>query len=736
MAELSAQELCELIDLGEHDAVTQTVTEQMEAGVLEVATLLAVAAALAHAGQPDSAEILAVMGLEAVGDSLTPSQRAHATRELLAAVPESPDLQKLALDAHRAAYADRPHLDAILAATGLSDGWASRRSLRVLEVCLGVKVGGCVASRTEDLVGRVQGIDPSTGWVTVAAAGGIKTVSPTEFTAEFDPVDADDFRVLSRLEAQGLADRLQENPLSVLESLLNSAGGKIDRDELKYRLCPHVIPAELWNKWWSGLRTGIKGSPKFSLQGRSPMMIVYHPEGRTLEQEIWGQLAEQPATGWVTVMQGYARQLKQRKASADPALVQKVAASLQQRLQSRRDSDPGQALTCGLVIEALRGIWPELVAPDAWPAADLLNLDEDRLELLADQPVALWPVALTLGRTVWAERWPEAYARLLAVAPTGACDGIADALLEGGHEAAVVNAIEALLEEPADHLDLLAWLWLGPRSASRQPMPEPAGLLTLMLTLLRDLAISDQTPPDLLRAARLKLRGALGAHKAARFREVMAAAQVGLAVTCKALLERLDGLGHNLKQDLLNVIREHHSDLFVTGGPPPPPWKDPQVLYATAEGFARKQAELRELVHVKIKENAIAIGRAAAHGDLSENSEYKFALEERDLLQARLTQMQQEMAIAQVLGPEDVATEQVNVGCRVQLFDEQDRQPIELTILGPWESDVPNRVYSYRAPLAQGLLGRVRGEVVELALSGQPRPYRIEAIESAFALDR
>ncbi|MCB9867224.1 MAG: hypothetical protein H6816_11410 [Phycisphaerales bacterium] len=64
-----------------------------------------------------------------------------------------------------------------------------------------------------------------------------------------------------------------------------------------------------------------------------------------------------------------------------------------------------------------------------------------------------------------------------------------------------------------------------------------------------------------------------------------------------------------------------------------------------------KRAELEELVNVKIRENAIAIGRAAELGDLSENSEYKFALEERDLLQARLAQMQKEMDLFRPLKP-------------------------------------------------------------------------------------
>jgi transcription elongation GreA/GreB family factor len=731
MAELSAQELCELIELGEHEAVTQAVTEQLDAGRLELPTLLAVVDALARANQSESAEVLAVMGMEALADGLTPIERADASRQLLAAVPESEELQKLTVSAHRDAYADRPHLEPLLTGCGLTDGRASRRSLRTLEVCLIAQVGKYVAGRSEDVVGQVQAIDAGTAWVTVGMSRGVRTLSPGEFAAELEPIADNDFRVLSRLRTDRFAQRLQDDPLVVLEGLLRSVGGKIDRDELKHRLCPQVIPAEQWGKWWSDVRSAIKRSTKFSISGRSPVMVCYHPGGQTLEEQIWAELSEQPSATWVTVMRGYARQLKQSKASADAALVEKVVAALQDRLRARRRTDPSEALACGLVIESLRAFWPDLVPADAWPADEMLASDAATFRLLADQPESLWPVALERGRTLWSDGWPAAYARLLKVAPTAICDQIADALIDAGHEAAGIEAIEAVLQAPAEHLNLLAWLWLGPRSASRLPMPEPAGLLTMMLSLLRGLSIDDRTPHELLRNARTRLRAALGARKAARFREVIAAGDLGLAVTCKALLERLDGLGTNLRQDLLRVIRERYPDLFVVKGPPLPPWKDPAVLYTTSAGMERKQAELQELVHVKIKQNAIAIGEAASHGDLSENSEYRFALEERDLLQAQLRQMQQEMAIARVLGPQQVDISRVSIGCRVRLLDEQNYQPAELSILGPWESDVANRVYSYGAPLAQGLLGHSCGEVVELSLGGERRRYRIEEIQSA-----
>src|SRR6185295_11961836 len=90
------------------------------------------------------------------------------------------------------------------------------------------------------------------------------------------------------------------------------------------------------------------------------------------------------------------------------------------------------------------------------------------------------------------------------------------------------------------------------------------------------------------------------------------------------------------------------------------PWLDESVIFGTQPGMNKREEELNFLVNVKMKENAKAIGDAAAHGDLSENSEYKFALEERDLLRARVAGIQNELNLARLLTPDDVTTDAVH----------------------------------------------------------------------------
>src|SRR5262249_52621646 len=143
-------------------------------------------------------------------------------------------------------------------------------------------------------------------------------------------------------------------------------------------------------------------------------------------------------------------------------------------------------------------------------------------------------------------------------------------------------------------------------------------------------------------------------------------------------------------------------------------------------------AELDELVNVKMRENAKAIGAAAELGDLSENSEYKFALEERDLLRARVAQINSEISIARILEADELPDDHVSIGHRIHL-QTADAARLTVTLLGPWESALAKRIYSYQTPLARRLLGKKAGDTIDFALDGIEQSCTILSFEPAIA---
>jgi transcription elongation factor GreA len=153
------------------------------------------------------------------------------------------------------------------------------------------------------------------------------------------------------------------------------------------------------------------------------------------------------------------------------------------------------------------------------------------------------------------------------------------------------------------------------------------------------------------------------------------------------------------------------------------------VIYCTAAGLSKLEENIAHLVNVEMPANAKSIGEAAAHGDLSENAEYRFALEARDMLRARLAKLQNQLSIARIINPDEIPRNHVGVGTRVIVRQSPEGERLTMTFLGPWEAEVDKGVYNYQAPMAQQVMGRAVGESVVLKLQDAEAEWTIEQIE-------
>lgn len=138
--------------------------------------------------------------------------------------------------------------------------------------------------------------------------------------------------------------------------------------------------------------------------------------------------------------------------------------------------------------------------------------------------------------------------------------------------------------------------------------------------------------------------------------------------------------------------------------------KKDDVIFSTKEASERKRVELEHLIKVELPVNRKAIGEAAAHGDLRENHEYKAARERQEYLINRVQQLQDELTKVRVLEPGATDCSEVRPGTRVLLV--QPSKSLTLTLLGPWDSNPKEGVYSYQAPIGELLLGKAPGDII------------------------
>ena len=136
-----------------------------------------------------------------------------------------------------------------------------------------------------------------------------------------------------------------------------------------------------------------------------------------------------------------------------------------------------------------------------------------------------------------------------------------------------------------------------------------------------------------------------------------------------------------------------------------------QVLL-TSEGLAKLQDELENLKTVRRKENTAAIKRALSFGDLSENSEYDEAKNEQAEIEARISEIETILNNAKIIDEDNIATDVVSVGSKVQVKDNSDGTIETYSIVGSTEADPMTGRISDESPVGGALLGHKLGETV------------------------
>lgn len=149
----------------------------------------------------------------------------------------------------------------------------------------------------------------------------------------------------------------------------------------------------------------------------------------------------------------------------------------------------------------------------------------------------------------------------------------------------------------------------------------------------------------------------------------------------------------------------------------------------TMEGFEKLQVELHRLKSVERPRIIQQIAEARTHGDLSENAEYHAAKEAHGLNEAKVTDLEDKLSRAEVIDPAKLSGNSVKFGATVTLENEDTGDKVKYRIVGEVESNVTEGKISIGSPVARALIGKIKGDSVEVATPKGTRSYEILKIE-------
>tara|TARA_Y100001935_G_C17189996_1_gene449559 strand:- start:197 stop:670 length:474 start_codon:yes stop_codon:yes gene_type:complete len=149
----------------------------------------------------------------------------------------------------------------------------------------------------------------------------------------------------------------------------------------------------------------------------------------------------------------------------------------------------------------------------------------------------------------------------------------------------------------------------------------------------------------------------------------------------------------------------------------------------TPNGYTKIQEELKKLTSEDRPNIIAAIAEARGHGDLSENAEYQYAKEQQSLIEGRISDLENSISRAEVIDIKSFDGNDIKFGATVEIIDDETEKKQIYQIVGEYESDIENKKLSINSPLARGLIGKSKDDIVEINSPKGLKSYTIISVK-------
>lgn len=149
----------------------------------------------------------------------------------------------------------------------------------------------------------------------------------------------------------------------------------------------------------------------------------------------------------------------------------------------------------------------------------------------------------------------------------------------------------------------------------------------------------------------------------------------------------------------------------------------------TREGYNRLKAEVERLELVEMPLIAEKIADARAEGDLKENAEYHAQRENQGMMQAKINALKAKLSNAHIIDPNTLPKDEIVFGATVKVKDLKFQDEEEYTLVGMGDEDYDVGKILTTSPIGQALMGKKKGQTVEIQTPGGVLRYEILAIE-------
>lgn len=548
-------------------------------------------------------------------------------------------------------------------------------------------------------------------------------MDPAFCVDKLDILAEGDILVLSRQEPERIQEMIKKNQADVIVEILSRAEGHVaGNTEIELTLSRLIGPTK-YKKWWTATKKLLAKDPRIAVPAKKTDPWVLRDEPVKPEDEILEEFFETKAPKKKIAHASKLIEMSVQHGDIEEALpdiLKELAVSLAQTKQ----------LSAG---ERLYGVWVrndlarfihtdvEALEPTSH---DILKESMDISKLADEIPASHHKRYIDLILRTFPDVWDKHIFELLKNSSGKLTSECINFLLEHERGDEITKTMKRWLVEQNLRAPVLTWVLKNRSSKKYAKMLSPminSRLLSAIFWAIdyealqtagtRRIALADQLldDPDLV-GDLLDTATPETAHDLA---QTLLLNQGFEDLSKKSLLARFIKIFPSIQ----GLVSGDSGKAAVD-----------ESLYVSKSSLEQRKKEYEELVATKIPQNKEDIAEARAHGDLKENSEYKMARQEQDMMLARKSELERDLARAQVTDFSEAPTETVGIGSTVELVAASSGEAQKFAILGAWDSDPVKNFLSYQTPLAKALTGQDKGASVEVDIDGHRETWEIRSI--------
>lgn len=618
----------------------------------------------------------------------------------------TPIFADIAIDAIQKKHPNDPHFNERIRLVGLRTKQSFQNAISNYELLHHMKQGNYVFHTGGWDAGEIAEVSPVREQLAVEFefVAGHKHFTYTNAFKTLIPLHNTHFLARRFANPDLLEQQARENPNEIIHTLLRDLGPKTAA-EIKDELCELVIPEKDWTKWWQWCRTKLKKDPLIETPGsiKQPFRLR---KAELTEKDMLQQALQQTVTANEIILQCY-NLVRDIPAVLKNPDVNKMLRQAMLGLLDTKDVTPSTAIQVSIFFE---NTFNETL--EGRSVASLIqgntNLPAliDGIEILAYKKRVL--IAIREHRPDWTPLFLEFFNNLTN-APLR--DYVLKELNEGEAKPLLSDAINELLQTPTKNPELFVWYFqkIVGKESPDLPFSDKESqevFFESFLILYNSIELKNDYR-ELLK----KMYAILSGQRFAVVRQLLEGTSLEFVKEYLLLVSKCQTLSDHDVKILRSLAEVVHPSLIVRKKTKNQTLTDGHIIWTTDEGYQRTKNRLQTIGTVEIIENAREIETARAHGDLRENSEFKFALERRAHLQGQLKFLSEQLNRARIITKEDVNPHEVSIGT-IATLQINGKGEMTYTILGPWDADPEKGILSFQSQLAQTLIGMKKGDAI------------------------